>query len=924
MKAEDTQKLFNSKLVAGWTSELPKTLSPTTALAPWLTLLNPSNPTPTDMVGASQYRRWQHIFPRPVLTKTMKWKSLCSPASVPLTTEYFPTKQQLDDEYEQMPYNISRDIDDEMSEGPKSREDFLRELIGLRLSHGFQIVVGPAIAEAFGQKLLKIADVFDRDHIAIDGENVFMSMGNIIHQLSCVNGTEIEVNMFVRRPTASTKVSGLQPYKPAIRTILADQYETRKIDLGTPKDEYNWNYVDSFIAGFGEEMTENLRFWRARFVLIPVARPTVSYSRQQGDNEEEIRLEGIKKLTQLWQRHRYLSPSERRWQSRGSRKTKDPNPLDIVYKTEDPSIVVSAELETLPLLETGEPAIRRGHLLDPERFRSTSLDIASLAEAIQAPVERGGVRMQNRRWHLRMHYNCFIGSDMTTWLLENFEDIETREEAVELGNKLMIIDEKEKGKDKDMGLFVHVEKRHPFRDGQYFYQMGGEYAKTRPESRSAWFASKRRDNSVPPTPISENTSKDSPRPERSKPSSTYEDGSEDSGTTTPTAFSGKLPKVFLSKVMKYDVDPRKRSYRPELINLHYDRLHNPDNCYHIRIDWISTTAKLIEDAIESWANTAERHGLKLVEVPVQEACTITSTNPFRSEYYVKLALAPPERLPSTYFDLNSFTAQPQMNRHFYQRAILKKFNFVLDLEAAKNFPSNVDVTYSWGKPDFKYTQYIHRSGVLLAEITDEGHILLLANRLFNNRTAAARESDRYNKAADLGDRNTRAKHGNNSNKQSPYASPVVRPTNVFPGSPQVKATSDVLGASLLGSKLVSLINPEGIKAELENFCHNATQLESFYKEVYEKATPPDMTPPSLKSPQIGSVLDQHIPTLGLPPSNFVADASPTVFRLSNLQGIGSPTPLLGRRPSVQVGVSSENVRPQDSPRGSIAESDKEK
>ncbi|EHK99613.1 putative Vacuolar membrane-associated protein IML1 [Glarea lozoyensis 74030] len=74
---------------------------------------------------------------------------------------------------------------------------------------------------------------------------------------------------------------------------------------------------------------------------------------------------------------------------------------------------------------------------------------------------------------------------------------------------------------------------------------------------------------------------------------------------------------------------------------------------------------------------------------------------------------------------------------------MKKFNFVLDVEAARNFPLNVDVTYSWGRPDYKYTQYIHRSGILLVQITDEGSFLLLANRLYNNRTAAARESDRF-------------------------------------------------------------------------------------------------------------------------------------------------------------------------------------
>lgn len=942
------EKLYHSKLLAGSVPELPATLSPTTALSPWLSVLNPSNPSVNDALGPSQYRRWQHVFPRPILANTMKWKSLCCPASVPLTTEFFPTKHQLDAEYQQKPYKIFQNVDDELSEVPRSKEEFLRDLISLRLSQGFQIVVGPAVAQAFGQKSLKIANVFDRDAKTEVGCSVFMSMGNTIHQLSCVDETEIEVNMFIRKPTASTVTSPgavvPQAYNPAIRTTLADKYESRRIILGKPRDDYNWNYVDAFIAGSEEQMSEGLRFWRARFVLIPVERPTQSQRRQGEDNEEEIRLEGIKKLTQMWQRHRVVTASEKRFQTLASRKTKDLNPLDIVYKTEDPSIVVTAELETLPLLETGEVGPRRGLLLETERFRKAKFDIPSLAEAIQSPVERGGVRMQNRRWHFRLHYNCFIGSDMTTWLIENFEDIETREQAVELGNMLMAKDElqkpkeKENGKEKekDTGIFVHVEKRHPFRDGQYFYQVTGEFAKQRPESRSGWFASKRRDTSVPSTPMSESVMKDSPRPERSRSSSNHEEISSDSsGTTTPTTAGGKRPKVALSKVMKYDVDHRKRSYRPERINLHYDRLHNPDNCYHIRIDWMNVTAKLIEDAIESWALTAERYGLRLVEAPIGEACSITTVHPFRSPYTIDLACQPPEQQPRTYFDANSFAPQVQSSpasRHYYQKAIMKKFNFVLDIEAAKNFPSNIDVTYSWGRPDFKYTQYIHRSGVLLAQITDEGSFLLLANRLYNNRTAVARDSDRYVKP-DHNERNTRMPSAiyphAMSDKPSPINSPLIRPTaatyattNQLGGSPILRATSDVLGSGLAGSKIVSAITPESIKNELESFCKNGPALEAFYKEVFEKATPPSATPPNWRSPYVGSLLDSNIPTLGLPPGVLARDTSPSPMRLSNVQVVGSSMPHLGRRQSMQMGGSGGVSGGGESPRGTIAEGDK--
>ncbi|KAK3353114.1 putative vacuolar membrane-associated protein [Lasiosphaeria hispida] len=896
IRAEDAKKVYNSKLLAGALPELPSTLSPKTAMSPWLTLLNPSNPMANDADITTLFSRWQHVFPRPSEMEVMKWKSLCSPAAVPLTTEYFPSKAAFESEYQRQPYNVSQNVDDELTEEPKSRDELLRELISLRFSQGFQIVVGPAVARAFGQKQLKTADVFSRDSALEDGTSVFMSVGNTIHQLSCVNGSEVEVNIFVRKPMESfQQYYDTHPmYRPAIRTLLDNGYETGEFDLVSPKPERNWNYIDSFVAGHNADLSEQLRFWRARFILIPMTGRHPSFPRvHTGDSEEEIRIEGIRKLAQMWQKFRYIPPNERRYQNLKLQRKKDLNPLDIIYKTDDPSVVIAAELETLPLLEGLEGGNRRGQLVrSREQFQKKNFSLAALAEAIQQPVENGGVRMQNRRWHLLLHYNCFIGSDMTSWLLENFEDLEDREEAEALGKRLMATDE-DRHKDKDgskenkkesTGLFVHVEKRHAFRDGQYFYQITGEYAKPHPPS---WFNSRRTQMSIPSTPLSEHMPRDSPRTGRSRPASIHEESSPTSGTTTPTAavLNTKKPKVVLSKVMKYDVDHRKRSYRPEIVELHYDRLHNPDNCYHIRVDWMNVTAKLIEDAVENWAREAAPYGLRLVEVPIAEACSITDINPFRRPYVIRLAVPPPDQQPVTYYDPHSFVPQAQPGRHFYQKAILRKFDYVLDVEAASNFPPDVDVTYSWGKPDFRFTQYIHRTGVVQAEITDEGDILLLANRLYSNRAATARErevqkelrstSEQYqhpppqppssidrgpNQGQGLGRIVTSPYTPYGIAEPTPISSPSFKPAFL---SPVVRASSagQVPGPTVspyattpgggpdggggggfgtpgqlksggpgLGGVVLNTQEPEVIKDELESFCLDGPALDAFYKE----------------------------------------------------------------------------------------------
>ena len=68
----------------------------------------------------------------------MKWRSLCSPAAVPLTHEWFPSVDQIASEYNESPYKITQNEDDDILEAPKSRESLIKELIAFRLSHGFR------------------------------------------------------------------------------------------------------------------------------------------------------------------------------------------------------------------------------------------------------------------------------------------------------------------------------------------------------------------------------------------------------------------------------------------------------------------------------------------------------------------------------------------------------------------------------------------------------------------------------------------------------------------------------------------------------------------------------------------------------------------------------------------------------------------
>ena len=175
---------------------LPVTaLSPSTVLAPWLTILNPCNPSKTKAVLSSQLGRWQHVFPRPLKSSQMKWKSLCSPAAVPLTTEDFPSAGQLAEEYETTTYVVDLLEDSDVSEIPRSPTI---EILAFRLSRGFQIVVGPRMTETTKNVSLQNLDVFSEGILQDVGSSIFLSRGSTIHQLSFIETNKIEVKELFR------------------------------------------------------------------------------------------------------------------------------------------------------------------------------------------------------------------------------------------------------------------------------------------------------------------------------------------------------------------------------------------------------------------------------------------------------------------------------------------------------------------------------------------------------------------------------------------------------------------------------------------------------------------------------------------------------------------------------------------------------
>jgi hypothetical protein len=68
--------------------------------------------------------------------------------------------------------------------------------------------------------------------------------------------------------------------------------------------------------------------------------------------------------------------------------------------------------------------------------------------------EEDGVPIKDWRWHNKTYPNAFTGTDFISWLVREFKDISTREQALEAGLKY-----------EDKHLFEHCRRQHRLMDG---------------------------------------------------------------------------------------------------------------------------------------------------------------------------------------------------------------------------------------------------------------------------------------------------------------------------------------------------------------------------------------------------------------------------------------------------------------------------
>lgn len=217
----------------------------------------------------------------PAITTGVDWKSLTMPACLPLTTDFFPSKTSLQNDYVIGEYTI-----DSSCIHPKyTLIEVYRELVCQRLQKGFQIILlprqnGQSETNSSVQKSSSKSRS-PRNNLSLTNDNELererteytMSIGRIFHKLSLNDNTITVTQYRPRHPYPTIKID----YCYRFRAPFHETYGQSWVHFKSEKlENYSWNYLDNYICARGEsfELRSSLKFWRFRILILP-SRPNL-------------------------------------------------------------------------------------------------------------------------------------------------------------------------------------------------------------------------------------------------------------------------------------------------------------------------------------------------------------------------------------------------------------------------------------------------------------------------------------------------------------------------------------------------------------------------------------------------------------------------------------------------------------------------
>lgn len=223
-------------------------------------------------------RRWSHVFPLGEIEFKRhagpNWKSLSSPAILPLSIDYFPPQNEIDHNFT---FSISNVTIADLNSKFASNKEFLFQMVAQRLTQDYQLVPPSHVnASNYKRESLRTGHTIRERSNSIHTEDedafrVFMSMGHSLQVLTYDTEKDtVEVTTYNAIDTQRNAEENTQKYFYRAWCDETNSFKKMSQEFSKYSERYNWNKVDRILGGDDDrELRDGMRFRRLMFAILP-------------------------------------------------------------------------------------------------------------------------------------------------------------------------------------------------------------------------------------------------------------------------------------------------------------------------------------------------------------------------------------------------------------------------------------------------------------------------------------------------------------------------------------------------------------------------------------------------------------------------------------------------------------------------------
>ncbi|XP_011300868.1 DEP domain-containing protein 5 isoform X8 [Fopius arisanus] len=685
------------------------------------------NKSLTLLWGATGEQEWT-----PALTTAIigvDWKSLTIPACLPITTDYFPDKRSLQNDYVVSDYNLlPDDVNADFAQQraiykkPLTTAEVFRELVSQRLAQGFQLIILPTNDK--NKSTTPGNHVSNHVSSVIRGrqtesepkEEYLLSIGRIFHKISLYGNCITVTRYRPRHPYPPFNIH----YRYRFHAPHHETYEVSWVSFTTEKlENYNWNYLDHYICTRGDTdfaLVEALKYWRFRMFMLPLHN-TATKKILEGSSRcdiytplssmEQCQLtDGFLRFIEGWlNKIRRPNPSKN-WDkhvvSTAAARTLLDTPRFVPNrsgsKVMDRGRVSPASEAVLPLaLEQPQ----QDHLESNEENANTecpklksTASTSEILESMKSPQAGVGFLTQ----HPSLPSQTFVSADAVQWLNNHLEGGVPVKKALKImqsmiSEKLICHASGDFSKPFILGFYLYhiVQDKEGQKALDYSPPLGdlqsfeNEWVEIEMNPPTGWCSPSNPGITLStvssPIPIACNTIDES---------------------NIPTFLRDELDPELDDKDWRgppykhthLDIDLNSKSDRIEWGHLRYQSIFKPDHAYELVVQWVASSGSIVGDLVFLWQRKAQMCGIQLVPIPSDLlALPFThKSDPLRGPIFIPLNTDC--LMCNRRYLFEEFREDTYAQRLFlFQEAILQRFGFVpCQVESNENDHQYVHLT----------------------------------------------------------------------------------------------------------------------------------------------------------------------------------------------------------------------------------------